>query len=55
MKDLATETRLDVIHRTITSVYQPVEPRALAGLVEKNLREWDVYHALEKWQRSGEL
>lgn len=51
MKDLETETRLDVIHRTITSVRQPLEPLALAHLVETNLREWELYHSMKRWQQ----
>lgn len=51
MKDLDTETRLDVIHRSVMSVRQPVEPLALAHLIETNLREYDMYHAMKLWQQ----
>lgn len=51
MKNLETETRLDVIHRSVTSVSQPCEPGALANLIEHNLREYDLYHATKLWQQ----
>ena len=50
MKDLDTETRLDVIYRTVLSA-QSAEPLTLARLVERNLREYDMYHAMKLWQR----
>ena len=51
VKDLETETRLDVILRSVKSVYQPCEPTTLAKLIERNLREYDLYHASKLWQQ----
>ena len=50
MKNLEIETRLDVIHRSVQSVRQPVDPQTLAHLIETNLREWELYHASKRWQ-----
>jgi hypothetical protein len=51
MKDLETETRLDVIRRSVESVSQPCQPDTLAKLIERNLREYDMYHAMKLWQQ----
>lgn len=51
MKDLAVETRLDVIYRSVESVNQPCESGTFARLIERNLREYDMYHAMKLWQQ----
>ncbi len=51
VKDLRTETRLDVIHRSIEGIHQPCEPTTFAKVIEKNLREWEMYHAHIAWEQ----
>jgi hypothetical protein len=50
VKDLAVETRLDVIYRVVTEQNNGSDS-VLAHEIENALREWDLYHALKRWQQ----